>query len=104
MMRLGMMLIRETKFRIGNAIRGRSNVRADSRGVCLESQHSQVAHDLHILTSFVTLRNADFNGNWIKENLLAILLSNPSFRGGVTRRAAEKIGEVALELIKVTPK
>ena len=48
--------------------------------------------------------NADFNGNWIKENLLAILLSNPSFRSGVTRRAAEKIGEVALELIKVTPK
>ena len=48
--------------------------------------------------------NADFNGNWIKENLSKILLSNPAFRGGVTRRAAEKIGEVALELIEASPK
>lgn len=48
--------------------------------------------------------NADFTGNWVKSNLPRILLSNPPTRGGVTRRAAEKIGEVALDLIKISSK
>lgn len=46
--------------------------------------------------------NADFTAEWVKGNLPAILNSHPTSRKGVTRQAASKIGERALELIRVS--
>jgi UDP-N-acetylglucosamine--N-acetylmuramyl-(pentapeptide) pyrophosphoryl-undecaprenol N-acetylglucosamine transferase len=46
--------------------------------------------------------NNDFTAEWAKGNIPAILKSLPASRKGVTRQAARKIGERALELIRVS--
>jgi UDP-N-acetylglucosamine--N-acetylmuramyl-(pentapeptide) pyrophosphoryl-undecaprenol N-acetylglucosamine transferase len=46
--------------------------------------------------------NSDFTAEWVKGNLPAILNSLPAPHKGVTRQAASKIGERALELIRVS--
>ncbi len=62
MMGLGMVLIPEPKFRIGNTVRGRSDVGADASRIGLEGQYVEVAHDLHVFAAFVTEGNLDLDG------------------------------------------
>ncbi len=62
---LGVMLVVEPKFRIGNAVGRRADVGADASRVGLERQHVQVAHHLHVLAAFVALGNLDLDGRRI---------------------------------------
>ena len=64
-MGLGVMLVVESEFRIGNPVRRRADVGADASRVGLERQHVEVAHHLHVLAAFVALRNLDLDGRRI---------------------------------------
>ena len=64
-MGLGVMLVVESEFRIGNAVRRRADVGADASRVGLERQHVEVAHHLHVLAALVALRNLDLDGRRI---------------------------------------
>ena len=60
-MSLRMVLIVEAEFRIRRAVGPRANVGAHASCVGLERQHIQVAHHLHVLASFVSFGNFDFD-------------------------------------------
>src|SRR5262249_14923603 len=60
-MRHRVMHVAEAQLRIGYAVRGRADVRADAGHVGLECQYGQVAHDLHVFAAFVPFGNLDFN-------------------------------------------
>ena len=64
-MGLGVMLVVEAEFGIGNAVRRRADVGADAGGVGLEREHVEVAHHLHVLAAFVALGNLDLDGRRI---------------------------------------
>ena len=65
-MGLGVMLVVEPEFRIGNTVRCRADVGADASRVGLERQHVEVAHHLHVLAAFVALGNLDLDGRRIR--------------------------------------
>ncbi len=60
-MSLGVMLVVESKFRIGSPVRRRADVGADTSRVRLERQHVEVAHHLHVLAPLVAFRNLDLD-------------------------------------------
>ena len=51
--RLRVVLVGESQLGVGRAVWPGADVGADARGVGLESQDSQVAHDLHVLAALV---------------------------------------------------
>ena len=64
-MGLGVMLVIEPEFGIGNSVRRGTNVGADASRVGLEGEHGEVAHDLHVFAALVPFGNLDFDGRGI---------------------------------------
>ena len=59
---LRVVLIGEPKFRVRGPIGARSDVGAHPSGIGLEGEDGEIAHDLHVIASFVSLRDLHFNG------------------------------------------
>jgi len=59
---LRVVLIGEPKFRVRGPIGARSDIGAHPSGIGLEGEDGEIAHDLHVIASFVSLRDLHFNG------------------------------------------
>ncbi len=107
--RLGMMRVLESEFRIRHAVRSRTDVGADARGVRLERQHVQVTHHLHILAAFVAQRNLDFDRRGIRRvtfaradaRFLQRRLLLPELNGGNPALHGAHAVEVFVQLVPV---
>jgi hypothetical protein len=64
-MRLRVMRVGEAEFGIGHAVRRGADVGADARGVGLEGEHVEVAHDLHVFAALVALGDLHLDGRGI---------------------------------------